>query len=333
MNTREMRIDLLKMGLAAKSAGAHLGGSLSLVEVMAALYGGVMRFDPANPQAENRDRLIFSKGHGVMAQYVALKQVGVLTEEELLTYKTTGSVVSAHPSIHQARLGIDFASGSLGQGLSQGVGVALALRRKQNELVRVFVILGDGECDEGSVWEAAAAAAHYRLNNLIAIIDQNQLQYDGPTAQVLDLSDMTAKWRAFGWEVISVDGHDVEAVGIQKLKEWQIVNVVDDPRAERAAEDRENQRRGHRAHDILSDMHAAHEKRLPVVLRIGRMELRHGRRDVHRDVEHRAEARKEDARKKQSADVDVRILRDEEQRFDVRDIVARKMRGLPEELG
>ena len=212
MNTREMRIDLLKMGLAAKSAGAHLGGSLSLVEVMAALYGGVMRFDPANPQAENRDRLIFSKGHGVMAQYVALKQVGVLTEEELLTYKTTGSVVSAHPSIHQARLGIDFASGSLGQGLSQGVGVALALRRKQNELVRVFVILGDGECDEGSVWEAAAAAAHYRLNNLIAIIDQNQLQYDGPTAQVLDLSDMTAKWRAFGWEVISVDGHDVEAV-------------------------------------------------------------------------------------------------------------------------
>ena len=212
MNTLEMRIDLVKMGLSAKSAGAHLGGSLSLVEVMAALYGKVMRFDPANPQAENRDRLIFSKGHGVIAHYVALKQVGMLTEEELLTYKTTGSVVSAHPSIHQARLGIDFASGSLGQGLSQGVGVALALRRKRNESSRVFVILGDGECDEGSVWEAAAAAAHYRLNNLIAIIDQNQLQYDGPTEQVLDLSDLTAKWRAFGWEVVSVDGHDVDAV-------------------------------------------------------------------------------------------------------------------------
>ena len=212
MNTREMRIDLLKMGLAAKSAGAHLGGSLSLVEVMAALYGKVMRFDPANPQAENRDRLIFSKGHGVMAQYVALRQIGVLAEEELLTYKATGSVVSAHPSIHQAHLGIDFASGSLGQGLSQGVGVALALRRKQNELSRVFVILGDGECDEGSVWEAAAAAAHYRLTSLIAVIDQNQLQYDGPTEAVLDMSDLAAKWHAFGWEVVSVDGHDVDAI-------------------------------------------------------------------------------------------------------------------------
>lgn len=212
MNTREMRIDLIRMGLAAKSAGAHLGGSLSLVEVMAALYGRVMTFDPANPHAENRDRLIFSKGHGVMAQYVALKQIGLLTAEDLLTYKATGSIVSAHPSIHQARLGIDFASGSLGQGLSQGVGVALALRRKKNESSRVFVILGDGECDEGSVWEAAAAAAHYGLTNLIAIVDQNQLQYDGPTEKVLDLADLSAKWEAFGWEAVSVDGHDVDAV-------------------------------------------------------------------------------------------------------------------------
>lgn len=212
MNTREMRIDLLKMGLAAKSAGAHLGGSLSLVEIMAALYGKVLTFDPSNPQAENRDRLIFSKGHGVMAQYVALKQLGLLTEDELLTYKSTGSIVSAHPSIHQSRLGIDFASGSLGQGLSQGVGVALALRRKENETSRVFVVLGDGECDEGSVWEAAAAAAHYRLKNLVVIVDQNQLQYDGPTESILDLADLAAKWRAFGWEAVSVDGHDVGAV-------------------------------------------------------------------------------------------------------------------------
>ena len=212
MNTREMRIDLLKMALAAKSAGAHLGGSLSLVEIMAVLYGQVLAFDPKNPQDEKRDRLVLSKGHGVMAQYVALKQIGVLTEEELLTYKVTGSIVSAHPSVHQSRLGIDFASGSLGQGLSQGVGVALALRRKHNESSRVFVVLGDGECDEGSVWEAAAAAAHYGLTNLIAIVDQNQLQYDGPTEKVLDLADLAAKWRAFGWETITVDGHNVEAI-------------------------------------------------------------------------------------------------------------------------
>ncbi len=200
------------MGLAAKSAGAHLGGSLSLVEVMAALYGDVMTFDPKKPNAEDRDRLIFSKGHGVMAQYVALKQIGLLTEEELLTYKATGSIVSAHPSIHQTRLGIDFASGSLGQGLSQGVGVALALRKKANETSRVFVILGDGECDEGSIWEAAAAAAHYGLKNLVAIVDENQLQYDGPTDQVLNLTDLSAKWRAFGWDSVEVDGHNVEAI-------------------------------------------------------------------------------------------------------------------------
>ena len=212
MNTREMRIDLLKMALAAKSAGAHLGGSLSLVEIMAALYGRVLSFDSTKPQDEKRDRLILSKGHGVMAQYVALRQLGVLTENELLTYKATGSIVSAHPSIHQARLGIDFASGSLGQGLSQGVGVALALRRKQNKSSRVFVVLGDGECDEGSVWEAATAAAHYGLANLVAIVDQNQLQYDGPTEQILNLADLAAKWRAFGWEAVTVDGHDVDAI-------------------------------------------------------------------------------------------------------------------------
>ncbi len=212
LDTREMRIDLLKMGLAAKSAGAHLGGSLSLVEVMSALYGEVMSFDPKNPSWEDRDRLIFSKGHGVMAQYVALRQIGVLTEDELMTYKATGSIASAHPSIHQARLGIDFASGSLGQGLSQGVGVALALRRKANYSSRVFVIMGDGECDEGSVWEAAASAAHYGLKNLVAIIDENKLQYDGPTDQILNLSDLCAKWRAFGWDSCEVDGHDVSSI-------------------------------------------------------------------------------------------------------------------------
>ena len=141
-----------------------------------------------------------------------IKREGRPTEKEILTYKATGSVVSAHPSIHQARMGIDFASGSLGQGLSQGVGVALALRRKHNASSRVFVILGDGECDEGSVWEAAAAAAHYGLTNLIAIVDQNHLQYDGPTEKILDLADLAAKWKAFGWMTTSVDGHDIDAV-------------------------------------------------------------------------------------------------------------------------
>ena len=143
MNTKEMRIDILRMALAAKSQGAHLGGSLSMVEIMAALYGSVMKLEPGNMENEHRDRLVISKGHGVMAQYVALKQLGLLTEEQMLTYKYNNTAVNAHPSVNAA-LGIEFAGGSLGQGLSLGVGLALALRRKGNAASRVFVVLGDG---------------------------------------------------------------------------------------------------------------------------------------------------------------------------------------------
>lgn len=211
MDTKEMRRDILKMGLAAKSQGAHMGGSLSLVEIMAALYDGAMSFESADPSAEYRDRLILSKGHGVMAQYAALKQLGLLTEEDLLSYKANGSRISAHPAVNSV-LGIDFASGSLGQGLSLGIGVALSLRRKDNVRSRVFVILGDGECDEGSVWEAAMAASHYGLANMVAVIDKNGLQYDGSTEDVLALADFSAKWKAFGWETVVVNGHDVQAL-------------------------------------------------------------------------------------------------------------------------
>ena len=211
IDTREMRIEILKMGFGAKSLGGHFGGSLSVVEILAALYGGVMTFDPANPGDERRDRFIFSKGHGVMAQYAALKQLGLLTEDQLLSYKKTDSVVSAHPAMNP-EMGIEFSSGSLGQGLSQGVGVALALRLKGNDSSRVFVLLGDGECDEGSIWEAAMSAASYRLGNLVAIVDKNGLQYDGGTEEVLAIDDLPAKWRAFGWESADVDGHDVAAL-------------------------------------------------------------------------------------------------------------------------
>ena len=208
LDCMEMRRDILRMALAAKREGGHLGGSLSAVEILAALYGGGMRFDSQHPADETRDRFIFSKGHGVMAQYAAFRQIGLLTEEQILTYKQTGSVVTAHPSLNP-NLGIEFASGSLGQGLSQGVGIALALKRKKNLVSRVFVLLGDGECDEGSVWEAAMSAANYKLGNLVAIVDKNGLQYDGDTEKVLALDDLMVKWSAFGWDAVDVDGHDV----------------------------------------------------------------------------------------------------------------------------
>ena len=211
MNTKKMRLDILKMALAAKMQGAHMGGSLSMVEIMAALYGGVINMNALVAGKEERDRLILSKGHGVMAQYAALLQAGLLQDEDLLTYKANHGRLSAHPAVNPA-LGIEYASGSLGIGLSLGVGAALALRRKNNSQSRVFVILGDGECNEGAVWEAAASAAHYALKNLVAIVDRNGLQYDGNTESIMQLEDFKARWQAFGWETVSTDGHDVAAL-------------------------------------------------------------------------------------------------------------------------
>lgn len=205
---RQMRIDIINMTRACGNTGAHIGGSLSLVEIMAVLYLEIMRYDAKNPSWEDRDRLILSKGHGVMAQYAAMRQLGILTSEELLTFKQDKTRLFAHPSMCMD-IGIEFSSGSLGQGLSLGVGTALALRRKGNIESHVFVVLGDGECDEGSVWEAAASASHYALSNLTVIVDRNRLQYDGPTCDILQMDDLAQKWSAFGFLSQTADGHSV----------------------------------------------------------------------------------------------------------------------------
>lgn len=204
---RDMRRDILEMGLAAGSTGIHLGGAFSCVEILAALYFDVMRFDPRRPGSPERDRLVFSKGHGAPALYAALHRLGLVADDELATFKAPGSFLTGHPSRDLGR-GVDFSSGSLGQGLSLGVGCCLAMRRLGNLGSRCFVLLGDGECDEGSVWEAAMSASHYGLGNLCAVVDANGLQYDGPTGEVLSLGDLAAKWGAFGWDVVEVDGHD-----------------------------------------------------------------------------------------------------------------------------
>ena len=207
--SKRMRTNVIKMTYSAGNVGAHIGGSLSMVEIMSALYIGAMKYDINDPLWENRDRFILSKGHGAMALYAVLKEIGILTENDLLSFKKNGAELSAHPSLNQ-KLGIEFSSGSLGQGLSLGVGVSLALKRKNNNSSRIFVLLGDGECDEGSVWEAAACAAHYKLSNLVAIVDKNNLQYDGKTEDVLSMNDIVEKWKSFGWDPIVVDGHSEE---------------------------------------------------------------------------------------------------------------------------
>lgn len=205
----QMRKDSLRMSLAAGAAGAHYGGGLSMIEIMDVLYLAIMKLDRDNPSAETRDRFILSKGHGTLALYAALKQVGFVTDDDLDTFKTNNTFLYGHPSMNIPK-GIEFSSGSLGQGLSLGVGSCLALQRKGNKTSRVFVLLGDGECNEGSVWEAAASATHYNLGQLIAIIDKNNLQYDGETNKVLSMDKLEEKWRSFGWSTLVIDGHSVE---------------------------------------------------------------------------------------------------------------------------
>ena len=220
---RDMRKQSIEMTYAMGRTGAHIGGGLSLIEIMAVLYLGVMKFDIDNMEDEKRDRLIFSKGHGTLALYTAMWKAGILSEDDLKLYKQNDSFLSAHPSMNK-KLAIEYSSGSLGQGLSLGVGAALGMRRKGNDSSRVFVILGDGECDEGSVWEAAATASHFGLGNLNVVVDMNGLQYDGTTDEILSMKDMEEKWKSFGFEVYDVDGHNVSDL----LDKFTDTSVSDD---------------------------------------------------------------------------------------------------------
>lgn len=184
---------------------------MSAVEILTVLFfDGVLRVDPRQPKMEGRDYLIFSKGHASAVLYAALAERGFFPREELATYKQMGSRLAGHSL--KSIPGVELATGSLGHGLGVGNGVALAAKHDRQGF-RVFVVLGDGECQEGSVWEAAMTAAHYKLDNVIAIVDRNGVQEDGPTEQIMALEPFADKWRAFNWEVREVDGHDVAALG------------------------------------------------------------------------------------------------------------------------
>jgi transketolase len=205
---RRLRYHVVR--LAADSPGAHLGGSMSVVEILTCLlFDGVLRVDPARPRRDDRDYLIFSKGHASAALYAALAERGFFPVAELDSYKTTGSKLAGHPL--KGIPGIELATGSLGHGLGVGNGVALA-GKHDGDGFRVFVVLGDGECQEGSIWEAAMTAAHYRLENVVAVVDRNGVQEDGPTEEIMALEPFADKWRSFGWGAVEVDGHDLDAL-------------------------------------------------------------------------------------------------------------------------
>ena len=191
----------------AEAGSGHLGGSLGMTDVFTTLYFHSMRHDPSNPEWEARDRLILSNGHIAPVLYTSLAHAGYFPKEELLTLRKLGSRLQGHPGKEHGLPGLELSAGSLGQGISVSVGMALAGKLDKKDWF-VFCLTGDGELQEGSVWEAAMSAAHYKLDNLIVIVDRNRLQIDGPVSQVMGLEPLEEKWRAFGWHVQSCNGHD-----------------------------------------------------------------------------------------------------------------------------
>ena len=200
-----LRKDILKMLTMAGSG--HTGGSMSIVEILLVLYYYAMKNDPKNPSWEKRDRFLLSKGHGCPALYAVLAGKGYFDKEKLWTLRKLGSQLQGHPQLGLS--GIEISSGSLGQGLSIANGVAMAARLEKLD-ARIYCLMGDGETNEGQVWEAAMTAAHYKLDNVCAIIDYNKLQIDGFCCEVKDMGSYMNKWKDFGWHIIETDGHDME---------------------------------------------------------------------------------------------------------------------------
>ena len=205
---KEIRKSIVSMITEAKSG--HPGGSLSATDILTALYFSEMNIDPANPKMEGRDRFVLSKGHAAPAIYATLAEKGYFSKDELMTLRKFGSRLQGHPDMKKLP-GIEISTGSLGQGLSVANGMALNAKMF-NENYRTYVILGDGEVQEGQIWEAAMTAAHYKLNNLCAFLDNNNLQIDGNVSEIMGVEPLDKKWEAFGWNVIKIDGHDFEQI-------------------------------------------------------------------------------------------------------------------------
>ncbi len=209
----ERRANLVRqrtmMALAA-AGGGHVGGSLSAVDVLTALYFAVLRVDPHNPRWPDRDRFILSKGHASAALCAVLAEAGFFSPDLLANFNRLDSPFAMHPDMRKIP-GVDMSTGALGHGLSVGVGMALA-GRLQNQAYRVYVMLGDGELCEGSNWEAAMSASHFHLDSLVALVDRNRLMLDGPTDRIMSAEPLADKWRSFGWSVREIDGHDMAQI-------------------------------------------------------------------------------------------------------------------------
>ena len=202
---KNMRKSILKMSLNAGANSSHFGGALSIVEILATLFSFIM---VKGKKKLNKDRFILSKGHACLAYYAALSEIGLIKKKDLLTFEQNNTKLLGHP-VKNDEIGLDFSTGSLGMGLSSAIGVALSFKKRLKSH-NVYVVLGDGECNEGSIWEGALSAPNLKLNNLNVIIDNNGFQQTGSNKDIMNLLDFKKKWKSFGWHVEEVDGHNVE---------------------------------------------------------------------------------------------------------------------------
>lgn len=213
---RKIRVDIIEM-LEASQSG-HPGGSLSAAEILTALYFKEMNIDPSNPKWEDRDRFVLSKGHGTPVLYGTLAERGFFPREELKNFRKIDCILQGHPDM-KGIPGVDMTTGSLGQGLAAANGMALA-GKLDNKNYRVYALIGDGECQEGLIWEAAMLSAHYKLDNITVFLDHNGLQIDGPNKEIMNIEPIDEKFKSFGWNVLAIDGHSIEEVleSIEKAK-------------------------------------------------------------------------------------------------------------------
>jgi transketolase len=208
---KKIKINILDAAYTAGANSSHLGGALSLVDILGVLFHSVMNYNSQNYQDPARDRFILSKGHGCLVYYSILCNLGIISKKQLLEFEKNDSFLPGHP-VKNLNYGIEFSTGSLGMGFSLGIGVALALKKMNKKSTNVYVVIGDGECNEGSIWEAAMSAPHFELNNLIVILDNNSYQQTGHNNEIMNTENLKKKFQSFNWNVIEIDGHNLKEI-------------------------------------------------------------------------------------------------------------------------
>lgn len=247
----KMRLCAIEMAHKAGKNGAHLGGGLSLIEIMAVLYGSVINLNSEDPFDQDRDLVLMGKGHGVLAYYTALYEKGFMSKEDIDSFEQEGSMLIGHP-VRNIKKGIEYSSGSLGMALSVGVGYAISAKNRDSKR-KIFVVLGDGECQEGSIWESCILASKYHLDNLIIIVDNNKVQSDGLSKDICGYDNIGEKFESFGCNVITIDGHNIEQLmdAFNSLDSQNVNVIIANTIKGRGVSFMENDYKWH--HSVLND--------------------------------------------------------------------------------